>query len=165
MTKHYFNKSLITLKKESFIYRLYYYLVSFKLFYDHKTFLKYMALGIVGTIIDFALLFALTDILGLFYLISGVISMIFGLSVNYLLNRKYTFKYSPRSRSKGITIYTMYVIIAITSVFFTTVFLFLFVEFLNMNYMIGKAVASLLMLLYRFIGHKILFTLAEKYNY
>lgn len=164
-TKHYYHKSLITLKKTSFIYKLYYFLISFKLFYDHKTFIKYMALGIVGTIIDFGLLYVLTEYLGIFYLVSGIVSMGFGLTVNYFLNKKYTFKYSPKSKSKGITIYTVYIIVASTSVFFTTGLLVFFVEVFFMNYMIAKAIASLLMLLYRFIGHKLLFDFAEQFEF
>ena len=162
MTKHKIHKSLITIDRKSLVYKLYYYLISFKLFYDHKTFLKYMVLGIVGTILDFGLLFILTEYLGVFYLVSGVFSMGFGLTVNYFLNKKYTFKYSPKSKSKGITIYTIYIVVASTSVFFTTALLAFFVEVFFINYMLAKAIASLLMLVYRFIGHKLLFDFAER---
>lgn len=163
--KHYYHKSLITLKKTSFIYKIYYFLISFKPFYNHKIFVKYMGLGIAGTIIDFALLYILTEYLGIFYLVSSIISMCSGLTVNYFLNKKHTFKYSPKTKSKGLTIYTMYIVVAGTSIFFTAALLLFLVEVFSINYMLAKAIASLVMLLYRFIGHKLLFGFAEKFNF
>lgn len=61
-------------------------------FNRHRHFAYYVAIGTVATAVDMAIFFLFTDIVGLHYLPSNVISVFFGILTSYELNARYNFK-------------------------------------------------------------------------
>ncbi len=57
-----------------------------------EQFIKYFGVAIVAFIVNYLSLYLFADIFNINYIISNVISFIFGLNVNYVLSKKYVFK-------------------------------------------------------------------------
>jgi putative flippase GtrA len=148
-----FNKSLLIKKKSDVFHKIYYNIISYSFFYKHKQLLKYLSVGLVGVIVDFVLLYLFTEFLGLFYLISATLSYIFGITANFILNKKYTFKFEQNKFRKNFKAFSSYFIVSISSMVITLLFMSLAVEFLNLDYMFAKIIISLLMLSYRYGIH------------
>jgi putative flippase GtrA len=63
-----------------------------RVYHDYRKLLKYLAVGIVGTLADwlvFALIIAYT---GIFYALAMAMSYFVGMIINYTLNRTFTFQ-------------------------------------------------------------------------
>jgi putative flippase GtrA len=148
-----FNKTLIIHKKRSIFYKIYYKIMTVPFLYKYKRIFKYLTLGLVGTFVDFILLFIFTDILGLFYLFSATISFLSGITANFFLNKKFTFKYVGKKLGAIIKSYLSYVSISLFSLFLTLIFMSFFVEILGLGYMLAKIVISFLLLFTRYSAH------------
>ncbi len=148
--------SLLIHKKTSFLHKIYYTLIGFPIIYAHKKMLKYLSIGIIGTIIDFCILFILTDIFKLFYLFSVVISYTVGVTTNFLLNKKYTFK-SKTTLTKTIKTFSSYYLVSLSSLVLILMFMSFFVELLNLHYFASYMIICLLMVFYRYKGHSFCF--------
>lgn len=74
----------------------------FLYYHRYKKFGKFCFVGASGTAIHFAILYGLTEWLGLFYLISATIAVLAASTNNYLLNHIWTFKDSDSARSFGV---------------------------------------------------------------
>ncbi len=148
--------SLLVHKKRSFFHKIYYTLIGFPVFYNNKKMLKYFSIGLVGTIIDFSLLFVLTEFLGFFYLFSVMISYSTGLTTNFILNKKYTFKYKT-NLLKTTNVFISYFLVSISSLVIILIFMSFFVELLNFHYFASYIIVCLLMLFYRYKGHSLCF--------
>ncbi len=148
--------SLLTHKKTSFLHKIYYTLIGFPIIYAHKKMLKYFSLGLIGTFIDFCILFILTDIIGLFYLFSVVASYTIGVTTNFFLNKKYTFKYKT-TLSKTIKALSAYYIVSLSSLVIILIFMSFFVELLNLHYFASYVIICILMIFFRYKGHSFCF--------
>ena len=61
--------------------------ITWKYIYDNRyLFGKYATAGFIAAVIDFSILFVLTDFVGLHYLVSASISFMFAATVNYWIN-------------------------------------------------------------------------------
>ena len=148
--------SLLTKRKASFLFKIYYALVEYPIIYSHKKMLKYFSIGLIGTFIDFCILFTLTEVLGLFYLFSVVISYSTGVSINFFLNKKYTFKQKTDFK-KSIKLFFSYFLISLSSLVIIVIFMGFFVELLNLHYFAAYIIICVLMLFYRYKGHSFCF--------
>jgi putative flippase GtrA len=148
--------SLLVHKKKFFLYKIYYTLIGFPLIYTHKKLLKYIGIGLIGTFVDFCILFVLTDVVGLFYLFSVVVSYTLGVTTNFFLNKKYTFKIKTNFQ-KTIQAYSSYYLVSLTSLVIILLFMSFFVELLKLHYLASYIIICLLMLYLRYKGHSFFF--------
>ncbi len=151
--KHKFSKSLISLKKNTFLYKIYYRLLDFTLFYKFKKTIKYSTMTLVSNIYDYSLIFIFTDIINLHYLVSGVIAYVSAVLVNYLLNRRYTFKFQPKNVLDAFYAFLRYFSVSFIGMILTLGIMTLLVEFLDINYMLSKLIASIIVLFYVYFAH------------
>ena len=117
-------------------------------------FFRYLFVGGASFVADSALLHVLTEC-GLHYLLSGAMSFIFGVLVNYLLSKWLVFseKTSGAGRRKEITVFFL---VALAGLCWTELFMWLFTEKLGLHYMLSKAVAAILVLFWNFFMKKLL---------
>ncbi len=83
-----------------------------KIFYD-KTFLKFIIVGVINTIVGAGLMFALYNIFHFSYWVSSIMNYVTGSIVSFFLNKYFTFKSSSFSFKEVI-----YFIINIAVCFF-----------------------------------------------
>lgn len=155
MKKTDFSHSLITLKKHHWIYRVYYWIISFSIFYRIKRFLKYAVLGLIGTVADVLLIYILHNVLAYNYLWVTFFSDFVKTFTNFNLHKKFVFKTEHKTLSKqNLYSFIRYYGINITSVIIIFVMVIFFVEILKMAPIIAKLLADLIMNLTRFSAHK-----------
>jgi len=153
--KNNFSHSLVTLKKDNLIYRIYYWLISFPLIYRVKRFLKYAVLGLAGVFVDVALIYIFVDLLNLYYIAVTFCSDFAKTFVNYNLHKKYVFKDESKTFSKrNLISFIKYYVINFTTVIFIFIIVIGLVEFAKFPAIIAKLTADLIMNLTRFSAHK-----------
>jgi len=153
--KETFAHSLITIKKSHFVYRIYYWLISFPLMYRMKRFLKYAVLGLAGTLVDVIMIFILNNVLAYNYLWVTFISDFTKTFINYNLHKKFVFKNEVKTFSKkNIFSFGRYYMINFSAVIVIFIMVIGFVEFLKFSPLFAKLLADLIMNLTRFSVHK-----------
>ncbi len=155
-----FINSLLVYKKSNIFYKIYYWLMDFKLFYKNKKTIKYSIISLSGEIIDFLFLIIFTEFFNLFYLLSAMFSYIIALGNNFLLNMKFTFKYKPLNSLDFLSSFINYFVISVFGLLLNIGLIALFVEIFKINYLIAKLIASLLIFSLMFTGHN--FILGKK---
>ena len=113
---------------------------------------KYVTVGALTAVLDFSLLYILTDIVGFHYLVSATISFIVAATTNYSFNRSWTFK-SDGQRRRQLPVFF---IIAVCGLLLNNFIIFASVEQLRFHYLIGKVLAAAIVLFWNFFGNKYL---------
>jgi putative flippase GtrA len=63
---------------------------------DHRQFARYLGIGILATLADWAIFYALAGFLGVFYALALATSYCASTVLNFFLNRRYTFRNTYR---------------------------------------------------------------------
>lgn len=108
-----------------------------------KTFLKFFVVGGFCGLLDLFFLFLLTDILGLWYLYSGIISFILVSVISFLLNKNLTFKDKNENYKKQ---YIIYASVTFGGLIINNSFLFVFTDFFAIWYIFSRVLSSLIAL-------------------
>ena len=116
-------------------------------------FFRYIFVGGIATIIDWGVLFLLTDIAHLYHLISAIISFFAGLFTNFLLSKLLVFKASE-ARVNTTLEFVGYAIIGAIGLGMTELIIFLFTDCLNLHYMLSKVIATIVVLAWNYIARK-----------
>lgn len=115
---------------------------------------KFGLVGVIATIIDFALLYIATDWLHIHYLISAALSFTVSTLFNYWASMTHVFetKFGPDERHKELVIF---ISLSIIGLGLNQVLMWLFVEQLMLYYMIAKILATFFVMAWNFISRKI----------
>lgn len=113
---------------------------------------KYAVVGGIATIIDFSILYFLTDFVGFHYLLSATISFVFAALVNYNVNRRWTFRSNGKKRRQ----IPIFFIIATMGVIINNNILYIGVEFFALHYLLVKVFATGIVMVWNFLGNKYL---------
>ena len=100
---------------------------------------RYFSVAVICTLLDFALLFILTNYLGINYLISSIISFMSGTILNYLLCIQWIFKIRVIKDSRLEFIY--YVIITGIGLGINTGIIWCFTELFGLYYMFSRLIS------------------------
>lgn len=119
----------------------------------HKsTFLKYNAVAMTATAVDFMFLVFFTEVLGFWYLLSAIIGSTIGGIVAFLLERNWTFKKNDGVIRKQAL---RYLFIWLSSLLLNTVFLYLFVDIFQIQYIFSRVIVAVLVsVTFNFFTHK-----------
>ncbi len=117
-------------------------------------FFRYIFVGGASFVTDYILLHVITET-GIHYLVSGAVSFIAGLCVNYWLSKLLVFSKKTTGAEKAKE-FTVFAIIAVLGLALTELLMWLFTEKLGWYYMISKAVAAIIVLFWNFFMKKIL---------
>ena len=117
-------------------------------------FFRYIIVGGVAFVIDYVLLFSLTEFLHFHYLISASISFIAGLVVNYVISTHWIFKNS-KLENKYIEFF-IYSIIGIIGLLLNNVVLYFLTDQMGLHYMLSKLLTAVIVLIWNFLGRKLI---------
>lgn len=117
-------------------------------------FFRYIFVGGASFLADYVLLHLITEA-GVHYLISGTISFLAGLWVNYALSKLLVFQKKTEGAEKAKEM-IVFAIVAITGLAMTEGLMWLFTEKLSWYYMISKSVAAIIVLFWNFFAKKLL---------
>ena len=114
--------------------------------------LKFGIVGVIATIIDFIVLYLLTEFLHVHYLISSIISFTVSVIFNYILSIKWVFEVNHKQTKKDFIIF---VVLSIIGLGINSLIMYLMVDKLNIHYMFTKVFATAVVMVYNFITRKI----------
>jgi len=113
---------------------------------------KYATVGLISAVIDFGILFILTDLAGIHYLTSATISFVTAATVNYWFNRRWTFQSTGKRRKQLPVFFT----IAILGLIINNNIIYFSVEKLELHYLLGKVIAAAIVTSWNFFGNRYL---------
>jgi len=117
-------------------------------------FARFLVVGLFSFAFDYGLFFVLFQYFGVQYIVASTISFSLSLVVNYFLTLKFVFVAQPgRNVVKEFAIYIGLNIIALG---LNQLILFLTVDGLGMDPLVGKLIATAVVLVYNFISRKLL---------
>lgn len=115
---------------------------------------RYLFVGGFSFIVDYGLLYILTDYFHFHYILSATISFVAGLVVNYLLSTHWIFRHS-KLKNKTAEFF-VFAIIGVVGLLFNNLLLFLFTDGLHLHYMISKLITAAIVMLWNFLGRKLI---------
>lgn len=120
-----------------------------------KLFKQIIKFGIVGGIaflIDYSLLYILTEFFNIYYFYSSIISFIISLIFNYIASIKWVFDVNEKQTIKDIIIF---IILSVIGLGINQLVMYIMVELINIYYMISKIGATTIVMIWNFITRKI----------
>lgn len=130
-----------------------------KIFYEPTKnpllqFFRYAFVGGVATLADWGSLYAFTEWGHLHYMASGVIAFVIGLTVNYLLSKKFVFS-GEKNKHSSSTEFAVYAIIGVIGLIMTEIIMYVLTEKLKFYFMIPKIIATVVVFVWNFAARKI----------
>lgn len=113
---------------------------------------RYLIVGGLSFVVDFSLLYYLTEVFLINYLISAAISFTTGVVVNYLMSIFWVFK--KRNVANRVNEFLIFTTIGAVGLLFNELFLWLFTNLLTIHYLLSKIFAASLIFLWNFFARK-----------
>jgi putative flippase GtrA len=117
-----------------------------------QQFSRYLVVGGVAFVVDFGLLYLLTEFAGLHYLISAAIAFLFGLLTNYWLSRHWVF--NRRTLHNAAMEFVVFAGIGIVGLGLNEAVLWFAQEKIHIHYMIAKVISAGIILVWNFGARK-----------
>lgn len=114
---------------------------------------KFIIVGGIATIIDWAIFYILNKIFNINPLISNIFSFTISLIYNYIASVKWVFVVSKKKNRKRIFI--EFVILSVIGLLISEIILWLLVDKLLINSLISKVISTAIVMVFNFITRKI----------
>jgi putative flippase GtrA len=118
----------------------------------HIQLFRYGIVGGIAYMVDFGLLFGLTEYAGIPYLLSAAISFLTGLATNYALSIFWVFK--TRSMESRMAEFSIFAFIGLVGLGFNEFFLWMFTSLMGWHYLLSKLAATPLVFLWNFLARR-----------
>lgn len=116
-------------------------------------FMKFGVVGAIAFVIDFGLLWLLTSVFDVYYLVSATISFTISVIFNYLASMRYVFKHREgMSRRREFTIF---VVLSIIGLIINNVLMWIGVSIFDFYYLVVKIFATAVVTIWNFVTRKI----------
>lgn len=116
-------------------------------------FFRYAFVGGWATVADLGVFALFNGFVKLHYLISAPFAFLMGLTVNYLLSKKFVFS-GEKTEHASSTEFVVYGIIGIIGLLMTMIIMYLLTEFIGCIPMISKIIATAIVLVWNFLARK-----------
>lgn len=116
----------------------------------NKEFIKFCFVGGLTFIIDYGLLFAITEYLHINYLTSSAISFSIAVIINYILCIKFVFN----NGKNGYRQICLFILSSVAGLGINQLCMYFFVEILAIYYLIAKILATVIVTLWNYITKK-----------
>lgn len=116
---------------------------------------RYIFVGGTAFVVDFFFLYFFSDICGIYYLISGVLSFVISVLVNYIMSTKWVF--NQDNIDNRVLEFNLFLLISTIGLVFTEILLWLFTDVFGMYYLISKVIAAIIVMFWNFIARRVMF--------
>lgn len=113
---------------------------------------KFIIVGGIATILDYLIFYISCNLLNIYPLISNILSFSVSVIYNYLASVKWVFDVDSSKNKKQLFFEFMF--LSIIGLFLTEIIIYIGIELLNINEMIIKFVASLIVMVFNFVTRK-----------
>lgn len=114
--------------------------------------IKYAFVGGCAYVVDFGMLFILTEYIKIHYLISAAVAFSLGLITNYTLSIIWVF--SKRTLKNKKTEFIIFAVIGIFGLGFNELFIWFFTEVTGFYYLISKVISTVFVFFWNFFARK-----------
>ncbi|WP_298523210.1 GtrA family protein [uncultured Methanobrevibacter sp.] len=118
-------------------------------------FFRYLFVGGFAFLVDFFLLYFFSDVCGIYYLISAILSFVISLIVNYILSTHWVFNKSQIDNR--FVEFNIFALIGIVGLIFTELFLYLFTDIIGLYYLISKIITTAIVMFWNFLARRYMF--------
>lgn len=115
--------------------------------------IKFGVVGFLAFCVDYGILYLLTDIFGCNYLLSSAISFSVSTVFNYTFSMKFVFV--SKDNVNKFAEFSTFVLLSLTGVGITVLLMYIFVDCINVHYLIAKIVVTSIVMFYNFITRKL----------
>jgi putative flippase GtrA len=116
---------------------------------------RYTFVGGVAFVVDFALLFILTDYVKWYYQWSAAVSFVAGLTVNYLLSIRWVF-HATNTRRSHLVDFLLFAMVGLIGLLLNALIIYVCTELLGVYYLLSKIVSTIIVFLWNFLGRRYL---------
>lgn len=116
---------------------------------------RYIFVGGTAFAVDFFFLYFFSDICGIYYLISAVLSFIISVLVNYVMSTKWVF--NQDNIDNKVLEFNLFIIISTIGLGFTEILLYLFTDVFGIYYLISKIISAIIVLFWNFLARRVMF--------
>ncbi len=117
-----------------------------------KQILKFTVVGGLAFVIDYGLLYVLTEFIGIHYLISSIISFTVSVIFNYIMSITWVFDVTKK---QGVKEFIVFIILSVIGLGLNELIMYLMVDIIGIHYMISKLFSTGIVMVYNFITRKI----------
>lgn len=119
--------------------------------------LKFGVVGSIAFIIDYSVLFVCTEFIGIYYLISSLISFLISTFFNYKASMIWIFYSNDNNSHKKTNKFCIFLILSIIGLLINQSLMYLGSEKIHLHYMMTKIFATIVVMFFNFFTRKILF--------
>ena len=119
-------------------------------------FFRYIFVGGIATVVDWGVLFLLTDFVHIYHMVSAIISFIAGLITNFFLSKLLVFKANKARVNHPVMEFISYAVIGVIGLGITELIMFLFTNCWNIHYLISKVIATVIVLAWNYVARKLI---------
>lgn len=123
---------------------------------------RFAIVGGSAFIIDYFGMILLTEIVGLHYLMSSIISFTLSVIYNYVLSVVWVFKVNQKMSVQKQ--FLIFVLLSIVGLGLNTIFMWLTTDCIHLDYRLSKVIATALVMIYNFISRKLFLESKEETN-
>ena len=116
---------------------------------------RYIFVGGTAFFVDIFFLYVFSDIFGIYYLISAVLSFLISVLVNYVLSKKWIF--SRTDFDSKVLEFNLFVLISAVGLVFTEILLYFFTDIVGLYYLVSKFIATVIVLFWNFTARRFMF--------
>ena len=118
---------------------------------DTVEIIRFSINGGVSFLVDFSMLYMLTEFVGMYYLLSAAVSFSASVLVNYLLCINWVFQGEKNTATKAKIIF---VATSIAGLGINQLFMWLLVDTIGLYYLFAKAAATMIVMVWNYITKK-----------
>ena len=115
-------------------------------------FFRYLFVGGIATVVDWGVLLALTELVGIHEMISAAFGFVAGLATNYLLSKLLVFR-ANEANARGVLEFLGYALIGLMGLGITELLLWIGAGF-SLHYMVLKAIATVVVLAWNYLARR-----------
>ena len=115
-------------------------------------FVRYFISGGIAFVVDFSLLYLLTEICSVHYVLSSVISFTVGLIITYIFS--VTWIFDKRSIKNRRAEFLIFAVIGGVGLLLTSFFMWFFTDILDFHYLISKAFTTVIVFCWNFAAKR-----------
>ncbi len=119
-----------------------------------KQIMRFGVVGVISFLIDYGILYVLTEKANIYYLLSAGISFTVSVVINYLLSMSWVFK-SNKKRGKKEE-FIIFIVLSLGGLLLNQVMMYVFVDYMNVYYLLAKIVSTAIVMIYNFISRKLI---------
>ena len=119
-----------------------------------KQIMRFGVVGVISFLVDYGILYVLTEKANIYYLLSAGISFTVSVVINYLLSMSWVFK-SNKKRGKKKE-FIILIVLSLCGLLLNQVMMYVFVDYMNVYYLLAKIVATAIIMIYNFTSRKLI---------